>query len=217
MPVLEALKLRLQEARELARFFYTQRVKGFDPPDHPHLDFETAEWLKQRLNRTGMLLEYGSGGSTVLANQLGVPAISVESDRFYAAAVRTALPDPRLCQLLTPKMGVTIQWGMPLIGRRRKGRRYVTAPFDCLGDEFPDLVLVDGRYRVACALETARRAHLAGATAELVVDDYEGRPFYHDLPDYLGSPRLIARAAVFAVGDNDIADETVRRFMVDPR
>jgi hypothetical protein len=217
MTILQAVRPKLQEARELGHFFYTQRIKGFDPPGQPHLDADTAEWLEERLKVTRLLLEFGSGGSTVLANRLGVRSISVESDRYYAAAVRSALPKPELCQLLTPKMGVTMQWGMPVIGRSRKGERYVTAPFGCLHGEFPDLVLVDGRYRVACALETARRAQLAGATAELVFDDYSERPFYHSVERFLGRPRLVARAALFNIPDSHIPEDAVSRHMRDPR
>ena len=210
-------KARFQRVCDFLRFFHTQRVKGFDPPGRLYLDPEASHWFEQQLRSTEIFLEFGSGGSTVLANELAVPSISVQRDRFYAAAVRAALRRADLAQIVVPKMGITSEWGMPVFGKRRKGRRYVDAPFRHFGDRFPDFVLVDGRYRVACSLETARQANLARAAAQLMVDDYGGRPFYHFLEDYLGKPHRISRAAVFRIGQRVISEEEVRRFICDPR
>lgn len=204
-------------ARDRLRFFYVQRVRGFDPPTRPHLDEETAEWLERQLRKTQLYLEFGSGGSTLLANQLSVPSISVESDRFYARAVRRGLAHPDIARIQVPRMGITVEWGMALFFRRSKGPRYIAAGFEGLGDRFPDLVFIDGRYRVACALESARRAHLSGATASLLFDDYEGRPFYRAVEDHLGEPQRIGRAALFKIGGTAIPDEAVRTFAEDPR
>lgn len=212
-----ALRARLQLARDRLRFFHVQRFRGFDPPTRPHLDEETADWFERQLRKTQLYLEFGSGGSTVLANNLCVPSISVESDRFYARAVRRGLADPEIASIRVPRMGITAEWGMPLFFRRSKGPRYVAAGFEALGDRFPDLVLIDGRYRIACALESARRAHLSGVAAFLLFDDYEGRPFYRAVQDYLGEPERIGRAALFSVGETAISEEAVHRFAADPR
>jgi hypothetical protein len=207
----------LQRARDTLRFFYIQRVRGFESPTDPHLDPETAEWLERRLQDTKLFLEFGSGGSTVLANKLGVPTITVESDRFYGAAVRKALTNPDLSTMVFPKMGLTKEWGMPVFFRRRKGLRYAGAPFDRLDNLFPDFVMVDGRYRIACVLETARQAHLAGSIAQLMLDDYEGRPRYHVLEGYLGIPERIGRAAVFTIGKDPLPEDTIAAFVSDPQ
>ena len=212
-----AFNNRLQLAREVARFFYVQRVRGFDPPTRPHLDPEAAEWIEQRLKRTQLFLEFGSGGSTLLANSLAVPSIAVESDPFYAAVVRDVLANGDLTRVIVPKMGITAQWGMPLFFKRAKGPRYVTAPFGLLGEDYPDFILVDGRYRVACTLEAARVAQTRGVLADVMLDDYEGRPFYHVLEEHFGSPRLIGRAAVFEIGGTVIQEDAVRAFSGDPR
>lgn len=201
----------------LARFLYVQRVKGFDVPSRPHVDAETAEFLADQLKRTKLFLEFGSGGSTILCNSLGVPGISVESDRFFAAAVRDALPDPRITRIIVPRMGLTREWGMPVFRRRKKGRRYVEAPFERLDGLFPDLIFVDGRYRVACALMSARKAAAAAAGARLLMDDYSGRPEYHVLEDHLGEPDRIGRSALFRLGGREVSGQLVDRHSTDPR
>ena len=214
---MNSFPLRLRKFRSLARFLYVQRIKGFDPPGRPVLDEESSRWLTQRLKATRLYLEFGSGGSTLLANQLGIPSITVESDRFYAAAVRKALPAPEKARILTPPMGITGEWGMPVLGKERKGPRYVHAPFDRLEDGFPDLIFVDGRYRVACVLESARQAVRAHCTSTVLLDDYERRPHYHVLEEHLGTPERVGRGAVFSVGDRSIADDALRTYLTDPR
>jgi len=209
-------RLSLQKLSVLARFFYVQRIKGFDPPVRPFLDDDTETWLANQLNSTKLYLEFGSGGSTVLANRLGVPSITVESDRFYAAVVRRALPSPQHATILTPGMGFTGPWGMPIFSRGTKGPRYVGAPFSLLADRFPDLIFVDGRYRVACVLESARQAVAAKATATVLLDDYEGRPAYHVLEQHLGKPELIGRAAKFVIGQRPVSHDDLRPHLSDP-
>lgn len=205
----------LRSARDTLRFFYIQRVRGFDSPTSPHLELNVTDWLKRQLQTTKLFLEFGSGGSTVLANSLGIPSVTVESDRFYAEAVRKAMTNSDLNTMVIPKMGITKQWGMPVFFRTKKGLRYVTAAFERLGGSFPDFILVDGRYRVACALETARQAYLASSTAQLMLDDYEGRVRYHVLEKYLGIPDRIGRAAVFQIGRVPIPESVVRNFVSD--
>jgi hypothetical protein len=217
MTRLPAFKTQLRLARETLRFFYIQRIWGFDVPTRPHLDPDASNWLELRLQRTRLFLEFGSGGSTILANTLAVPSITVESDRFYGAAVRNAMRNVDRTKMVIPKMGITGRWGMPFFFKRAKGPRYVTAPFELLDESFPDFILVDGRYRVGCALESARRAHMKGSIAELMLDDYDDRPFYHVLESYLGPPKRIGRAAVFAIGETPILEDAVRTFITDPR
>lgn len=199
---------------ELAKFLYVQRVKGFDPPgDEPWMDPEGAARFEAEIARASRYLEFGSGGTTVVADRLGVPTVSVETDRFYARAVAGKLRSGAVRQLAVP-MGLTGEWGYPVFESRRKARRYVTAPF---GDEpFPDFILVDGRYRVACALESARRAKARGARATLMIDDYAWRSSYHCVEDHLGTPEIAGRTALFTIGSQSVPEEAVDAALTDP-
>lgn len=205
----------LRRAGALAKFFYAQRISGLSPPTEPHFDEVTAGWFAREIGRAAFYLEFGSGGSTILASKTGVRTISVEGDRFYAKVVRAALKSGSV-QMITPDLGITKEWSFPLIPTASKGLRYVQAPFALMGSDFPDLVLVDGRYRVASALETARRARLHGTLTKLLLDDYDDRPQYHVVEDYLGPPTAIGRAALFVVGEREIPSELVERYASDP-
>lgn len=204
-----------QRITELLSFFYVQRVRGFDPPgDSPYMDSESAARFLHELDRASRYVEFGSGGTTVAADKAGVETVSVESDRFYARAVAKRLSGRHVRQVVV-NCGLTREWGFPLFPDVRKARKYVTAPY---GDgPFPDLVLVDGRWRVACALECAEQARNRGLSTILMIDDYAGRLHYHSVEDHLGPPEMAGRAAVFRIGQQSVPRSAIEQAMADPR
>lgn len=204
----------LLKLKKVAAHAYRQRFGGFPLPGPvPHMPPEEVEFFKTHISQCKSYLEFGSGGSTVLASNLNVPTISVESDSYYARAVASQLTGNSVTQIIS-SLGLAMDWGMPAFPRVRLARRYVMAPW--ISPEFPDFVLVDGRYRVACALETARRASAARAKTLLMFDDYFGRPFYSEVELHLGSPRRVGRAAVFEIGAKGVSTEAVERWLRDP-
>lgn len=200
------LSANLEHPREMARFLYVQRVRGFQSTESVGLDQEAREAFLALLGQSKGYLEFGSGGSTVQAARLGVRTLSVEADRFFAAAVRRGLPAGAPVEIMEIDLGLTREWSRPIFTfpsarRLRKWRRYSSAPFDRLGTLgwFPDLVLVDGRFRRACALQAARETLRNGRITTLMVDDYFGREIYRPIEHWLGTPQRIGRAALFDV------------------
>ena len=204
---------KVRSAGGLIAFFYVQRLRGFAPPAQPDLDPDTCERLSRELKRCQSYLEFGSGGSTLIAHQLKVCTTSVESDLFYAFAVRKALSMRTSVTLLTPDLGLTKRSGWPAFGSSKKGLLYVSAPFPIT--PFPDLILVDGRYRAACALKSAQQASAAGTSSTLIFDDYKYRSQYHVVEDLLGKPEIVGRSAIFIVGSRSVSDDAVAYFAKD--
>jgi hypothetical protein len=195
-----------RRAVAFAKFLYAQRVQGLSVPEAPCFDDQGAQEFERLLRAASSYLEFGSGGSTVLASRLGVKTLSVESDRYFARQVRAkAAPGP--VTVLAPDIGVTKEWGQPVFkrptaARLRRWRGYVFSPFEALdraGERFPDLVLIDGRFRVACALESARRAQELALPLTIFFDDYAERPHYQVIERFLGKPKLVGRAAIFEI------------------
>ena len=191
----------LTRPRAFARFLYHQRIKGFAVPAETDFGDIATQAFGERLARSRSYLEFGSGASTLLAGRLGVPTVAVESDRFFARSVRAALPPGAPVRFADVDIGVTIEWGKPLHSRPtparvRRWSSYVTAPYALL-DGFPDFILVDGRFRLACALEAVRRARAGGHAATMMFDDYIDRPQYHGIEAHIGAPRMMGRAAFF--------------------
>jgi hypothetical protein len=207
--------MQFYEVRSALKFLYVQRVTGLSPPgDRPLFDRKGVQRFERELSSASTYLEFGAGGSTVLADTMGVPTVSVESDRFYAKIVQSRLTSGCV-RLLTPRMGLTGEWGSPFISSVAKGLRYVDAPFPL--SPFPDFILVDGRYRVACALECARRAQLAASPATWMMDDYTDRPWFHGIENHLGSPEIVGRTALFMLGAKPISRHDVEAAVADKR
>ena len=205
---LSRLQAFVHRQRDFLRFLAVQRLKGFPKPTQPDFDADTTAVFRDRLRRSSGYLEFGSGGSTLIANEFGIRTLTVESDRFYARAVREALPESTPVRILEAEIGLTTTWSRPLLkfrSRRRlaKWRRYSTQPFVVLDEMgwFPDFVLVDGRFRRACALQTAAAALARNCRVTLLFDDYfrNGRDHYHEVEKWLGAPERYGRAALFEI------------------
>lgn len=176
----------------------------------PELTLPEAEaaLVADAYRRADVILEYGSGGSTVLASELpGKAVFSVESDRAWAEMMQgwfAANPPAHgtRVDVIHVDIGETGEWGTPV--NNRAWRSFPEYPLGVWAlPEFrqPDVVLVDGRFRPGCSMATA---FCTKRPVTLLVDDYARRKGYHVIEEYLGAPRLTGRMAEF-----DVAPMTV--------
>ena len=116
--------------------------------------------LTHYLKACRIYLEYGCGGSTLLALNTGVPRLfAVDSDADWIHAVRSH-PDIAIrvasgdYEIFHADIGETAHWGYPRDkSKQHDFDQYYSAIWNRM-PEAPDLILIDGRFRVACALET---------------------------------------------------------------
>lgn len=135
------------------------------------------------------VVEFGAGGSTALALKMGVERlVSVESDAAWIGrlladdAAARAARDGRL-SLLHADIGAVGFMGRPAgDSPRETWPEYARLPWMHTGETPPDLVFVDGRFRVACILETALRVERKTIIA---VHDFWNRPAYHGVLPFL--------------------------------
>jgi hypothetical protein len=197
---------RLQRAKELAGFLYAQRIKGFTAPDRPHMDEPSYERFMDLLRGSKLYLEFGSGGSTVEAAKLCIETICIESDRYYAQIIRDKIGAAAPVTIIDANIGETEAWGQPIMRtatpkRVARWTNYTKLAFEKIHStgQFPQLILVDGRFRRACTLESARQAILSQAQTLIFFDDYFDRPHYHSVESHLGQPERVGRSALFAI------------------
>jgi len=150
--------------------------------DAPFMPASAVHRLEQLLGDASCYLEYGTGGSTVLAHRVGVPhIIAVESDASWLAAVKHKLcsrESTSSLDLMSVDIGATGEWGFPTSDEAwRNYQRYPMAAWDfCRSSGLsPEVILVDGRFRAACLL--ASFLHAAPGT-RILFDDYYDRPHY---------------------------------------
>lgn len=196
----------------------------------PHIERPTltmpapeAEALRVAYEAAEVILEYGSGGSTVLAAEMpGKHVTTVESDRKWARMMKRwfqANPPAEGSQVevIWSNIGATRAWGHPVDDSEwRRFADYPLAVWQRPGFRHPDVVLVDGRFRIGCALATA---FSATRPLTLLFDDYTRRKWFHKVEEFLGTPHLIGRLAAFEVTPQAIPPQRmlqIFRFMTRP-
>lgn len=211
---------------EHVKYFLRRGFSRMRVPDRPWFDSEGTRLFEQSLQRSRLYMEYGSGGSTVLAAHLGKDFVSVESDLTFSKAVTDRIEiEDRPGHVVAVNIGTTGAWGAPLFTRPSKNRllswrQYVIAPWLRLpAGTTPDLVLIDGRFRIACALHSLMQLR-GREDVTILFDDYGDRRNYHVLERFARLEQMAGRMAVFHPR-NDIATEdlgvALDRFMIDWR
>ena len=151
--------------------------------------------LRECYSKATSLVEFGSGGSTLLAARS--PSLrriwSVESDPAWIETLRGqrevahAERDGRL-HFTHADIGRTGDYGTPLDeAAKSRWADYHQTVWRDPATAAADLVLVDGRFRVACALEALARCQ---PHTILLIHDFWNRTHYHPIlafTDWLGS------------------------------
>lgn len=182
----------------------------------PELTFppEEAAALRAAYGVARSVLEYGSGGSTVLAAELGANVWSVESDPDWACGLQgwlDAHPLTGRAQVLHVDIGPTRDWGHPVdTAGFRAWPDYALKVWDSPGFAHPDVVLVDGRFRLACFLTTAYRI---SRPVTLFFDDYLNRKAYHRAEAVCAPAAMIGRMARFDLTPVPLTQDHMRSYV----
>ena len=97
-------------------------------------------------------------------------------------------------------LGVTEDWGRPI--NYDKHNNFVSYTDSIWQqNEKPDLVLIDGRFRVCCFLTSLKYAHEG---TKIIFDDYISRPYYHFIEKYVGRIESCGRQCLFIVPSKNL-------------
>ena len=203
---LEFAEMPIEQDTEAPSFELT-----FDP--------KVRRFVEKHYTAATTILEYGSGGSTVLGAQLGRTVFSVESDRAWAErlAEHVAPISPKV-RVHYANIGPTGPWGMPV--RQREARRfhgYALSVWDRPDFVAPDLVLIDGRFRASCLVAVLMRTT---QPVTVLFDDYLKRGYYHGVERLAQKEEMVGRMARFTVTPGAIPRDMVTQaiaWFTDPR
>jgi hypothetical protein len=172
----------------------------------PYMHEADTNALINALGGADTYLEFGMGGSTTLAARMGVPnVISVDSSKEWvdniAAQIAQLEPTGKVL-LLHANIGDTRKWGYPIDKNNIDSwPSYYVKPWATVkayGLD-PDLVLIDGRFRVCCFLYSLINLR-SGST--ILWDDYTDRPEYRLVEKFLAPMEFHDRMAVFKVSES---------------
>lgn len=154
------------------------------------------------LQNASNIVEFGIGGSTLMAVEAtNIQTInSVESDKAWVEkltghpAIAGAVKCGRL-RLHQIDIGPTSKWGKPNGKPTAAWREYYEAIWRLADVDQLDLVFIDGRFRVQCALMAAISCR---AGTRVVIHDYFTRPYYQEIEAFLDYVAKADSLVVFA-------------------
>lgn len=175
-----------------------------------------AAWITQAYDAADVILEYGSGGSTVMAAEMyGKTIFSVESDPNWAAEltgylVQAAVPSLPLVHYAD--VGPVGRWGRPVDDTGwRNYHHYPLGVWDLPEFVAPDVVLIDGRFRAACLMAVAFRTQ---KPVTVYFDDYVDRPrAYGQVEKFIQKVEVRGRMARFDVAPMPVPADRLSQIM----
>ncbi len=202
-----SLRSRVSHWRDEANF--RLRRPDWEQVISDHLPFgqDGVDQFQKAVSSAESYLEYGAGSSTLWASAEVPSLVSVESDGRFLKAVESLcfsaapLDDKCTREFIFADIGGTGAWGIPTYKRPTrsrvdKWRAYPLAPWLRMGLDYrADTILIDGRFRVACALAVVVMQPDIEWT--LLFDDYVERPEYWAFEAFADRVGMHGRMAEF--------------------
>lgn len=170
----------------------------------PHFFGSELDLFEDSLKDVQQYLEFGIGGSTLVAVRLGLPSIvAIDSDNKWVEAVRShnevaPLLISQRVTVIHANIGPVATWGHP-IGCTSVAMwpNYLRSAWDewARRKSVPDLVFVDGRFRVACCLSVLASCATEIDTGKfprvLIHDLFDSRPQYNHIFKYFETVKCV--------------------------
>jgi hypothetical protein len=147
--------------------------------------------------------EYGCGASTIwVSNTIGCEVFSVDSSKNWINFVHSKCKQNSKLISHLADVGPIGSMGRPLGYSRLENFNDYT-DWIWMNDKKPNLVLVDGRFRVCCFLTSLIFAEKG---TKIFFDDYTNRPHYHFVEKFIKPSETCGRQALFIVPKRGVLD-----------
>ena len=169
--------------------------------------------FKQAVMGVEVYGEYGSGQSTIwMFNNTSAAVLSVDTSEVWVEKVKSACANKGRLDIRWADLGEVGDWGRPTSYERRdQFSAYINSVWQ--RDQLPNVVLIDGRFRIACFLSSLLHAN---SGTYIVFDDYVSRKHYHVVEEFLCPLEKNSRQALFLVDesfDKKMVSEALDQFM----
>ncbi len=170
-------------------------------PLRPLMSDDERMLFIQQLRISKRYFEFGSGGSSVWAIAHGLNVFGVESDLSWVNALSMQLGSG--FQVKHVDVGPTGDWGTPIdIAHVNSFPAYSSAIHEF--EEAFDLILIDGRFRVASLFAAIIQTARCGAQDRTTIffHDFWNRIEYHIVLDFLNLLEAVNTTGLFKVKKN---------------
>ena len=171
------------------------------------------EIFKKYVTKSKIYFEYGVGKSTkwVLENTKS-KVIAVDSDQKWIDKFFINNIFNERLQTIWVDLGDLADWGRPIsYSKRNSFISYINAVWGF--ENKADVILIDGRFRVACFLYSLLNAKKGSF---IFFDDYNNRPWYHIVEEVVPIYKKCGRQGIFLVNETfnkDLAIELFEKFI----
>lgn len=158
---------------------------------------EANEYFKKKLNNCKFYFEYGSGSSTLYVDKKFKKYISIETDKSFYSLIKTKLKKKNSLKFMS--LGLVGEFSYPFYVNKNKIKSYVESIDIFIHKKsFPDLILIDGRFRVACCLNLLKFKEIINNKSIIILDDFRKRENYKVLKRYF-SIKMVGRFGILKV------------------
>lgn len=169
-------------------------------PDVPRMSLDEISLFQKYLKKSTNYFEFGSGGSTKLAARNNIEVYGVESDKEWINTLKKDIGE--LCKVEYVDIGPTKEWGYPLDNTCRHLFPHYSESI-LSHQKYFDFILVDGRFRVACTLNSIKNTLLYKKDNDndvyLFIHDFWDRKIYESVLTFLDTVEKVGTAGVFKI------------------
>ena len=154
--------------------------------------------FKELVKNTQTYFEYGCGKSTEFVykySDADIYAVDTSIDWVRKVRALQINSNPKRLNIDWINVGNVREWGYPVSFMHRNNFK---AYAECFWKKHvqPELVLIDGRFRVLCFLTSLKFAQVG---TKILFDDYIDRPFYHLVEEFCPRLDVCGRQVLFEV------------------
>lgn len=208
--------------------FYGLHFFGYEVSNNIYFgDKEADNYFLQKLKTSKLYLEYGCGSSTIVAKKFNVNFYSIEGDKNFYRYMKNIIKDTRL---IYKSLGVVKYYSVPIendfapvnkISKKMKDliHEYTSGIIKYFDEKkiYPDLILIDGRYRVLCALFLYNFLRNKNYEFNIIIDDYFDRPFYQVLDNYFEIIKVGRLGVATKIKYRESINEDINKYYLDCR
>ena len=136
-------------------------------------------FFKKKIKNSNFFFEYGSGSSTIYVDKKNKKYISIETDKSFYKSLLFKLKSKSSLKYFG--LGIVGEFSYPVLCTKQQVKNYIFSINKYfIKKTFPDLILIDGRFRIACCLNLLNKSRFKNIFT-IILDDYKKRKEYHCL------------------------------------
>jgi len=173
-------------------------------------------FFKNEIKKSKFYLEFGSGSSTLFAQKIRKKFISIEGDKIFFNIIKKKINNPGLRYY---NIGLTYKYSIPYFYCPKLQLNYSKSIFEELQRKkiVPDLILIDGRFRVLVALQAHIFMSKIKKNIRIIIDDYAQRYHYHILEIFFKIKVIGNFGVVYGLKNKRITKKMIEKYLRDHR